>query len=163
MLRPLYERQHSHKTVVEDELMVVLLWWRSVLALEIVEVRSWFAHQCETAYLFADASGSAAHTAAILFIGERVLYTDWAPDTEFLDMFHQRRDKQIMGLEMIAIALGLCVFESELRNKHVMLYTDNVGAEGAIKKGSAKSFDHCKIAHSIWLKLVQLQCSVFCY
>ena len=64
--------------------------------------------------------------------------------------FKARSDSQIMGLEMVAISLGLSTFAPRLRNRKVIVYSDNKGAEGATRKAMAKEWDHCKIAHEIW-------------
>ena len=36
-----------------------------------------------------------------------------------------------------------------------MVWTDNQGAEGASRSGRAKSWDHCRLVHEIWLHALQ--------
>ena len=54
-----------------------------------------------------------------------------------------------MTLEILAIALGLSTFASEVRGRNVVVFSDNTGAEAASRRGSASSFDHCKLIHEI--------------
>ena len=70
--------------------------------------------------------------------------------------FIERRDAQICGLEMLAIALGLSSFAEELTGRKVVIYSDNKGAEAAARKGSAKAWDHAQIIHEIWTMALHL-------
>ena len=81
----------------------------------------------------------------------RVKYTVWDPSPELVAMFAIRRDMQIMGLELLAIVLGLSTFFAECRGRVVRVWTDNAGGEGALKKGSSFSDDHNAIVHMTWL------------
>ena len=66
-----------------------------------------------------------------------------------LDEFQQREDAQIMGLEILAIAVGLATFANELRGRRVVVWSDNTGAESASRKGTARSWDHAVMIHDI--------------
>ena len=46
-----------------------------------------------------------------------------------LAIFRRRRDRQIMGLELMAISLGLSTFRDMLAHRNVIIYCDNRGAE----------------------------------
>eukprot|EP00973_Karenia_brevis_P019550 2682340-Karenia_brevis.AAC.1 len=50
-----------------------------------------------------------------------------APPDDLLACFQQRRDNQIMGLELLSISLGLSVFENFLRDQIVVIHSDNSG------------------------------------
>jgi len=56
----------------------------------------------------------------ILIIDDEVLYTDWCPDS-VLAMFGKRGDKQIIGLELLSIGVGVSTFQQKLAGKHIML------------------------------------------
>ena len=56
-------------------------------------------------------------------------YTDLETPSRLLALAQQRQDEQIMAQEILAIALGLCTFNDQLRGKCVRIWTDNVGAE----------------------------------
>ena len=159
MLRPLYNRQYGKGNCLSTSLRVVLKWWLRVLEHEIVETRPWRAQQPKTAFLFADAS--ATHVGAVLFSGADILYTDWKPTDSFFAMLEDRSDNQIMGLEIVAVAVALCTFRPYLSNMHIRIFSDNTGAESALSKGRAKSFDHCRLTHSIWSILLELKASVY--
>ena len=66
-----------------------------------------------------------------------------------------------MSLELLALALGLCTFSEECRGRRVRLFSDNVGAEQATDKGSAKRWDHTSIVHCLWLKAAELKAQLW--
>ncbi len=55
-----------------------------------------------------------------------------------------------MSLEVLAISVGLSTFVHELMHRSVIVYSDNSGAEAAVRQGTAKAFDHCLLIHEIW-------------
>ena len=63
----------------------------------------------------------------MLFHSEGIAYTDAAPNAAMWALLQERRDKQITGLEIWAIALGLSTFQQLLMGKTVFLYSDNTG------------------------------------
>ena len=63
--------------------------------------------------------------------------------------------RQITTLEILAISIGLSTFQDLLRKRKVVVWTDNQGAEGASRSGRAKSWDHCRLVHEIWLHALQ--------
>ena len=50
---------------------------------------------------------------------------------------------------------GISTFEQELRDRNIVVHTDNTVAEHGLRKGRARSFDHNAIVHSIWAKAWQ--------
>lgn len=111
----------------------------------------------------------------------KVKYTDAHPGEQLMQFFKERRDNQIVGLEMLAIGthghsgtgtfvhyrssllfagLGLSTFHEELKGQRVVIWSDNTAAEYAIRKGSARSFDHTCIAHCLWTYLTKLKTEV---
>ena len=62
----------------------------------------------------------------------------------------RRADRQIMSLELLAMALGLCTFSAECSQRRIRVFSDNVGAEYCVSRGSAKQWDHTVVVHSIW-------------
>ena len=78
-----------------------------------------------------------------------------------MDNFRHRKDSQIMGLEMLAIGLGVSSFAHLISNRRVVIWSDNTGAETAVKSGKAKAFDHTCLAHCLWVQLIKLKTEVF--
>ena len=97
--------------------------------LELAEERSWTVPEQPPVYLFVDARGKPARCAAVLYADGVFHYTDGMPAQRFMDMFEQRADNNITSLEILAIAVGLSTFESELAGRKVVLFSDNTGAE----------------------------------
>jgi hypothetical protein len=105
----------------------------------------------ETVELFCDARGEPPRLAAVLFADNRIEYTDVATPPELLSLFKQREDSQIMGQELLAIALGLSTFVDRLRGRCVRVWCDNKGGECCLRAGAAKSGDHNLLVHAMWL------------
>ena len=151
MLRPFFKQAYGNGDgCVGHDLLIALKWWLAVLQMGIVEERAWDLSCEPLLHLFVDARGVPPRCAAVLFINGECLYTDGAPSKQVLDEFQKRADAQIMGLEVLAIAVGLATFAEELRGRKVIVWSDNKGAEAACRKGSAKSWDHAVMIHDIW-------------
>ena len=110
----------------------------------------------------------------MLFIDGKCYYIDGVPNDVILNHFQSRNDRwvaccmsiacwlgngsmcrQITTLEILAISVGLSTFQDLLRRRKVVVWTDNQGAEGASRSGRAKSWDHCRLVHEIWLHALQ--------
>ena len=107
MLRPLFakkssKRPHTHLGV---ELVMALRWWLRVLKNGISQKRS-FEKCSEVVDLSCDVASTPPKVAAILAIKGRLVYTDWEAPPSVMRMFVRRHDKQIMGLELLAILIG---------------------------------------------------------
>jgi hypothetical protein len=161
MLRPIYYQSHGHSSNINHELKLVLHWWRHALSESWAECRDWCEIVRQHVFLYADARGTPPHIAAVLICQEGCFFTDLAPDDALLSIFMSRNDAQIHGLEILAIALGLCTFADLIRNRHIQIYSDNKGSERAAREGISRQFDHSCLAHSIWTKMIELHASAF--
>ena len=124
-----------------------------------------------------------------------MLTCDMPPPDELLQSWKPRRENQIMGLEIVSIALGarcrvaatgpgncsvhatgVSSFAEELRNRDCVVWSDNSGAEHALRKGvcllipplvatgvacacmkgATKAFDHNALVHTLWRKFMDL-------
>ena len=86
------------------------------------------------------ARGYPAHLGAVVFLGSRCLWTHMAAPQHILERFVNRKDQQIMGLELFSISLGMCTFESVHWGRPVVIHSDNSGSE----------VHHCNVS-SMWL------------
>ena len=146
---------------MDAALKLCLRWWLEILDMQIKEQRSWHHSSKSCAYLFCDARGEPPRVAAVLLLDGTARYTDFEPPSNVLAFFAPRSDEQIMGLELLSIALGLSTFGPLLAGRTVRVYSDNVGSEYATKRGSAKKWDHSCIVHSIWRRAVQNKASLW--
>ena len=62
----------------------------------------------------------------------------------------RRSDNQITTLEVLAIAIGLSTFGEVLENRRVIIFRDNIGAEGSVRDGASKAWDQSMLIHEIW-------------
>ena len=85
-----------------------------------------------------------------MFAGDQILYTDGQPASGIMERFVKRSDNQITTLEVLAIAVGLSTFGELLENRRVLILSDNVGAEGSVRKGASKAWDQSMLIHEIW-------------
>ncbi len=127
---------------MSPELERALQWWLEVLKSGLCERRSWKAEQSPPV-LFCDARGHPAHLGAVLLIDDRCCFTDYAPPWWVLESFRNRRDHQIMGLELLSISLGLCTFEKLIRGRNVVVHSDNTGSEVGARARAAGAVCVC--------------------
>ena len=106
-----------------------LAWWDDALGEGIAEVREWGRRELEPLHLFCDASGASARLGAVLFADGKWFWTSTTVKKRICEYFRHRRDNQIMGLELLAITLGLETFAWKLQCRDVVIHCDNSGAE----------------------------------
>ena len=123
-------------------------------------MRPWKTDTRGCVHLFADARSAPPHIAAVLLIDGLCLFCDMPAPEAIVTSFRTRGDKHIMSLELLSIALGLSSFASMLRGRKVRIWSDNTGAESCTRKGSARSFDHACLVHSMWLHAACLGCNL---
>jgi hypothetical protein len=98
-----------------------------------------------------------------LFGGHQILYTDGQPALAIMERFMKRSDNQITTLEVLAIAVGLSTFGELLENRRVVIFSDNVGAEGSVRKGACKAWDISMLIHEIWTLVCGMHvCTALC-
>lgn len=148
MVRRFYSQQYAPLPAgrMGAMLQLAIKWWLHVLKDQMCQalVRR---TQPEVVELFGGAPRKPARVASVLFDGGEVLYSDWEPTEQMLSFFYLRKDNQIMGLEVLAVALGLSTFAERLRGKTVRVWIDSAGGEGALRAGSTKSEDHNLLIH----------------
>ena len=159
MLQPLYEQQRRRRSDLRPELRTALAWWLDILGERIHQVRPWAEPSAGVAHLFADARGAPARLAAVLLMDGGTLWTDAEPDDALRSACCERSDNQIMAWELLSIALGVRTFAPLLRNRRLIVWSDNVGAECAVRKGGAKAWDHSAIIHAMWLDFARVGCA----
>jgi hypothetical protein len=67
-----------------------------------------------------------------------------------MQSLNERKDDQIMALEMWAVILGMQSFKHLLENKCVHIWIDNTAGQGALAKGASRQSDHNAICHLLW-------------
>ena len=76
------------------------------------------------------------------------------PPMELMSTFKPRKDAQIMGLEVLSVALGMCLqllayssplaaglpglstFHDKIKGRDIVIWSDNAGAEHSLRKGA---------------------------
>ena len=157
LLRPLYNPRRG--TTWSWHIESSLQWWLRVLDMKLQQRVPWALPFCRPVQLFCDARGTPPRLAAVLFMSDgQSCYTDLVPPASLLTFFLDRRDSQICGLELCAIALGLCTFQQQCFGQALHVWSDNCGSENATRRGSAKAWDHNHIVHALWVKAASLRC-----
>ena len=106
LIRPIIAQSKGKKSTMDEELRLALEWWIEFLESRSEAVYQWDKQTTKQLHMFADARGNPARIAAILFKDGAVYVCD-APVPDFvLAAFKGREDNQIMGLEIMCIALG---------------------------------------------------------
>ena len=125
-------------------------------------------------HIFVDAAGKDAHLGAVLFCDGAWMWTHMDPPAVALDSFLNSRKNQIMGLELLAVSLGLSTFSSWIKGRRVVVHCDNTGAEvctlscvapgfiavaasqASVRRGSSRTWDHAQLVHAQWLHAAAL-------
>lgn len=144
------------------ELKMSLEWWLHTLSGFRAQAVPWVP-SAEKATMFTDARSTPPRVAAELVIDGVYHYADWEPDAATLQIFSRRKDNQIMGLELLAIAVGICSFEHLIRGKTLRVYCDNARGERALATGAATSPDHNRLIHAVWMSAMRLGLAVWTY
>ena len=117
--------------------------------------------QPDVVEMFGDAMGYPPRVAVVLFDKGEVLYTSWQPDEKVMATFQSRQDNQMMGLEVLAVALGLSTFGQRLKGRTIRTWIDNAGGEGALRNGSTRADDHNLLVHAIWLLAARMNSALW--
>ena len=131
MLRPIYDQQTKRCGKIDFELRSALEWWRIMLSKEIVEFHEWAAPMGRPVHLFADARGNPAHVGAVLIIDGACYWTHSSVPSHLMCRFRRREDQQIMGLELLGMALGVSTFANMIQQRKLVIHCDNTGAEAS--------------------------------
>ena len=163
MLRPLYQQQYAplRGNRIGNTLRAAMSWWKAALERGWCQARAARGVHEERVEVFCDARSTPPRLAAVLVSQSGCWFTDMEPSPRLLSGLTVRRDAQIMGLELLAVVLGLSSFASQLSGKCVRVWEDNSAAESVMLRGSAASTDHNMIAHSVWLIAAKLRCCLW--
>ena len=165
MLRPLFQHSHvpSRNNKLRNNLELALAWWGQVLQTKIVEQVS-FSGGDQWYDLFCDARSSPPRLAAVLVDKQGCCsFTDWQPDASLLGIYAQESagDKNILILELLAIILSLSTFSHVLSTNNVKIWTDNVGGEGALRKGASRKGTANMAIHNVWTFAARQQIGIW--
>ena len=97
--------------------------------MDIAELKPWKQVTSIPVHMFCDAAGRKPYLGVVVFIDGECLWTHMAPPQQVMCRFRARGDNQIMGLELLAISLGLSTFERRPRGRKVIIHSDNSGSE----------------------------------
>ena len=131
LLRPVFDQQTRHDGAVSAHLARALRWWAQVLRLRLSERVDWCEPASAPVHMFCDASSSPPYLGVVMFCDGEWQWTHSPVPCDLLNCFLRRRDAQIMGLELLAISLGLSTFASVLAGRCVIVHCDNKGSEAS--------------------------------
>ena len=162
MIRPFYARQYAQcRNRPCDEILTgAMKWWVEVFDSELKQAVD-LRRRTKNIDMFCDASGSPPIMAAVLIDKDCAEYCTMRVPDVIMKKFDHRGDEQIMGLELLAILMGVETFRNKVKNANVRVWTDNIGGECALRKQSGKKSDHNAIVHLTWLKAAQLGSGLF--
>ena len=132
MLRPIFDQKSRRDGQLCNELRRSLQWWLRVLGTDMVELRPWKPVTTKAGHLFCDASANPAQLGAVSILDGTWWWCHYTPPAHILSLFSKRNDNQIMGLELLAVALGLSTFADKLRSRRVVIHCDNTGSEASV-------------------------------
>jgi len=131
MIRPIIKQETARSSEVGEELRLALQWWLEVFRwrifsewresaqtsvllftrLRLSQERTWKGTSSKPIHMFCDARSTPPRVAAVLLKDGERKYCDLEPPAAIMGAFQRRKDNQIMGLEILSIALGAPVLK----------------------------------------------------
>ena len=161
MMRPIYAHTRTTSGRVGQRLATSLGWWLNVLSARQRELWQWKQVARDAVELFCDARGEPGRLAAVLALNDEIWHTDMATPGVLLSCLSPRSDNQIMAQEQMAVLLALRTFRKQVAGKMVRVWTDNTGAEHALRNGTARAADHNAIVAATWKAALAFGCSLW--
>ena len=128
-----------------------MCWWIQALVNKVENTKQLSCRR-EKVDLFCDAASCPPKLAAVMFDGPaRPMFTRRDVEQVLIQKFEHREDNWIMGLEILAILMGIQTFKEQLKGKLVRIWTDNSGGEHSLRQGSSRTNDYNALVHIFWL------------
>ena len=105
--------------------------------------------------VWADASGQQRLISAVISVGDRMWYTNTRVCDRIWFQLQTRGDHRIGVQEMLAVFLFFEAFEKELKDCLLLLWIDNKGVLGAVRKGASKRMEVSLAATRAWMKCAE--------
>ena len=161
MIRPIRRQEYAplKDGKLSLDLKEAIRWWTVAIKEDICDEKAFGGCTPERVDVYCDAASTPPVIAAVL-IGANVCEMAYMKAEALIPLWLQPRDAQIMGLELLAIVLALETFGHRLREKLVVIWTDNEAAEHALIRGGAGCGDHNRIIHGFWAAVRRLRCEI---
>ena len=127
MMGPIHAQRFSRDGSVGSELRRALRWWVRLLESGMAERRSWDALGGVPLHVFCDASGVDARLGAVCWDAGTWYWSSTVAPSHLVEAFRVRGDRQIMGLELLAVSLAMGSFGELMKNRIVIIHCDNKG------------------------------------
>ena len=162
MIRPFYAQQYapSRNNGCSPTLLSAMNWWLRIFDCNLTQAIS-LKHKHRNIDMFCDASGSPPRIAAVVIDKYSIEHCAMDVLPTVAEKFEQRNDKQIMGMELLAILAGIETFKDKCQGARVRIWTDNIGGECALRKQACKAVDHNALVHLVWTKAAELNAGLF--
>ena len=111
--------------------------------------------------IYIDAEGS-GQTAGVLFREGRTrpLFFRWKVPKSWDDWLEPRKT-QIGVYEAATAPVALASFAEYIRDSDIVLFIDNIGAQGALSSGYGETEDICTICETFWELAAEINCGVW--
>ena len=102
-----------------------------------------------------DASGKQRLISAVVLIDNIFWYTFAYVSDKVWNQLQVRRDNQIGVQEMLAVVLLLETFDEAIRDSMMLLWIDNKGVLGSLRKGASKCMEMSLMVARCWMKCAE--------
>ena len=102
-----------------------------------------------------DASGKQRLISAVVLIDNIFWYTFAYVNDKVWNQLQVRRDNQIGVQEMLAVVLLLETFDEAIRDSMMLLWIDNKGVLGSLRKGASKCMEMSLMVARCWMKCAE--------
>ena len=110
------------------ELRPAFHWWVEVLESGFHEKHEWHSAGGQNVQLLCDASEAPAYLGAVALVGDQCYYTYFAPPAYLFGMVRRRRNKQVIGFELLFMSLGLSTLAELILGCNVGVHSDSTGS-----------------------------------
>eukprot|EP00973_Karenia_brevis_P089916 12400052-Karenia_brevis.AAC.1 len=110
MLRAIFDQCSRLDGWLSPELEACLIWWLQILNSGVAQALPWEPKITPPTHMFCDAASQPPHLGCVLFTRGRCRWCHMPVPKKVMQYFCARRDNQIMGLELLAISMGLSTF-----------------------------------------------------
>ena len=102
-----------------------------------------------------DASGKLRLISAVVLIDNIFWYTFAYVNDKVWNQLQVRRDNQIGVQEMLAVVLLLETFDEAIRDSMMLLWIDNKGVLGSLRKGASTCMEMSLMVARCWMKCAE--------
>ena len=161
-LRRIFNRAHGNgSSTLSASLRRVLLWWKAMLSNHAFHLQVKLTYdERRPILMYTDATGNGRMGYACYGSNGILMCWSMLRAPPLVGAILRRRKTQVTAWETIAPLWALFQEAHRVRQQHIWLFVDNVGAQFVLQKGASKVCDINAVCAAFWLLVARLDCKV---